>query len=55
MLPIQKTVSQLKARGVAFTDEVTDRGYGLAIHFTMPGDLEVELYQPSYRTTPTRR
>ena len=52
---IRKTVSQLKAHGVAFTDEVADKGYGLLIHFTMPGDFEVELYQPSYRKTSARK
>jgi catechol 2,3-dioxygenase-like lactoylglutathione lyase family enzyme len=45
---IERTVSDLKARGVEFTDQITDRGYGLAIHFRMPGQLEVELYQPRY-------
>jgi hypothetical protein len=33
---------------VEFTDEATDTGYGLAVHFKMPGDFEVELYQPHY-------
>jgi hypothetical protein len=34
-----------------FTDGISDRGYGSVIHFKMPGDLEVELYQPRYRKT----
>jgi hypothetical protein len=42
------TVAELKARGVEFTDAVQHRGYGLAIHFRMPGNFEVELYQPLY-------
>ena len=46
---IQKTVSELKARGVEFTDEVTDRGYGLVTHFKMPGNFEAQLYQPLYQ------
>ena len=45
---IGQTVSELRARGVEFSDEVADHGYGLAIHFRMPGDFEVELYQPKY-------
>ncbi len=45
---IQITVEQLKARGVEFTDEITDKGYGLSVHFKMPGNIEVELYQPLY-------
>ena len=45
---IRKTVSELKSRGVEFTDDVADAGYGLATHFKMPGDLKVQLYQPHY-------
>lgn len=45
---IEKTVAELRARGVEFKDAVSDRGYGLAIHFAMPGGVEVELYQPRY-------
>lgn len=33
---IHKTVAELKARGVEFTDEVADHGYGLVTHFKMP-------------------
>ena len=46
---INTTIEELSGRGVKFTDDVTDVGYGLAIHFTMPGDVHVELYQPSYK------
>ena len=46
---IERTVAELKARGVEFTDAITDVGYGLATHFRVPGDFELELYQPSYR------
>src|SRR5262249_13082429 len=51
---IDKTVAELKARGVAFTGEITDRGYGRVIGFTMPGDVEVELYQPHYAKNAAR-
>ncbi len=46
---IENTVTELKARGVQFTDEISDVGYGLATHFKMPGDFEVQLYQPHYK------
>ncbi len=49
---IEKTVAQLKARGVEFTDEVRDLGYGLATHFRMPGDFQVQLFQPRYAKQP---
>jgi predicted enzyme related to lactoylglutathione lyase len=45
---IEATVAELRARGVEFTDAVSDQGYGLVIHFTMPGGVQVELYQPRY-------
>jgi hypothetical protein len=45
---IEKTVTELKARGVQFTDEISDVGYGQATHFKMPGDFAVQLYQPHY-------
>ena len=46
---IDTTVSELAQRGVDFSDEITDVGYGLAIHFEMPGGVQVELYQPAYK------
>jgi catechol 2,3-dioxygenase-like lactoylglutathione lyase family enzyme len=45
---IEKTVAELKARGVEFTGGVADMGYGLVTHFKMPGDFQVQLYQPRY-------
>ena len=45
---IHSTVADLKSRGVRFTQDVEDHGYGLVTHFKMPGGLEVQLYQPNY-------
>jgi predicted enzyme related to lactoylglutathione lyase len=45
---IDTTVKELAGRGVEFTDEISDVGYGMAIHFDMPGGVAVELYQPAY-------
>src|SRR5437867_5445259 len=42
---IRGTVSELKERGVEFTDEITAAGWGLVTRFRMPGDFEVELFQ----------
>ncbi len=52
---IKKTVSELKKRGVVFTDGVADQGYGLVTHFQMPGGLNVQLYEPRYAKNPRRR
>ena len=46
---LEDTVADLKAKGVEFTDEPRDAGYGIAVHFRVPGGFEVELYQPKYR------
>jgi catechol 2,3-dioxygenase-like lactoylglutathione lyase family enzyme len=45
---LQKTVTELKAKGVEFTAGVTDAGYGLITHFKVPGGFTVQLYQPRY-------
>jgi len=45
---IVQTVSDLRARGVEFTQEVEDHGYGLVTFFKVPGDFKVQLYQPKY-------
>lgn len=45
---IVKTTAELKARGVQFTSEIEDQGWGLLTHFRVPGEMEVELYQPKY-------
>jgi predicted enzyme related to lactoylglutathione lyase len=46
---IDGTVAGLKARGVQFRGEIEDRGYGRVTYFTMPGGVEVQLYEPRYR------
>jgi len=45
---IEKTVEELKARGVEFTQGISDRGYGLVTFFKVPGGFELQLYQPKY-------
>ena len=45
---IQKTVAELKGRGVEFIDNIADEGFALATHFKMPGGVTVMLYQPRY-------
>jgi catechol 2,3-dioxygenase-like lactoylglutathione lyase family enzyme len=49
---IEATVAQLRARGVEFTRDVEDHGYGLVTFFKVPGDFEVQLYQPKYSKRP---
>ncbi len=45
---IEKSVEELKGRGVEFVGEIIDEGYGLVSRFKVPGDFEMQLYQPLY-------
>lgn len=45
---IQTTVRELRSRGVEFTEEPQDHGYGWVTHFNVPGGFNVQLYQPKY-------
>ncbi len=45
---IHATVEELRRRGVEFTREIEDRGYGFVTYFKVPGDFQVQLYQPKY-------
>jgi catechol 2,3-dioxygenase-like lactoylglutathione lyase family enzyme len=46
---IEKTVAELKAKGVEFTEGIADHGYGLVTFFRAPGDFSIQLYQPLYK------
>jgi catechol 2,3-dioxygenase-like lactoylglutathione lyase family enzyme len=45
---IHATVADLKSRGVRFTADVADHGYGLVTYFQAPGGVKVQLYEPRY-------
>lgn len=47
---IEKTVAELKGKGVAFTRAVSDQGWGLVTRFKVPGAGEMQLYQPKHKT-----
>ena len=47
---IHRTVKELKAKAVEFTQDVKDEGYGLVTFFLAPGGMKLQLYQPKYRT-----
>jgi len=52
---IHGTVADLKSRGVPFTKDVEDHGYGLVTYFTVPGGVTVQLYEPRYRKASSAR
>jgi hypothetical protein len=45
---IQRTVADLRARGIQFEGEPKDEGYGVTIMMTLPGGLQVMLYEPRH-------
>jgi catechol 2,3-dioxygenase-like lactoylglutathione lyase family enzyme len=52
---IKQTIAELKARGVEFTQPVADHGYGLVTFFKVPGNFQVQLYQPRYTKNTDRK
>lgn len=52
---IHRTVSELKARGVEFVGGITETGWGLVTRFRVPGDFEIDLYEPRYTKQPGRK
>ena len=51
---IERTVAELRGRGVRFNQAVEDHGYGFVTYFTMPGGVSVQLYEPKYRKRASR-
>ncbi|MEY9968419.1 catechol 2,3-dioxygenase-like lactoylglutathione lyase family enzyme [Streptacidiphilus sp. MAP12-16] len=45
---INATVGELAARGVEFTQPVTDAGWGLLTSLRLPGGSELGLYEPRH-------
>ena len=48
---LEATVKELTARGVTFDSGISDQGFGLVTHLTMPGGVKLMLYQPRYQKT----
>lgn len=47
---VHATVAELTAKGVTFTQPVTDRGFGLMTALEVPGAGEIGLYEPRHPT-----
>jgi catechol 2,3-dioxygenase-like lactoylglutathione lyase family enzyme len=45
---LERTVTELRGRGVEFEGDIVDRGYGKVIHLVVPGGVKVELFQARY-------
>jgi predicted enzyme related to lactoylglutathione lyase len=49
---IYATVAELTAKGVGFTREITETGFGLITAFALPGGGELALYEPKHPSPP---
>jgi catechol 2,3-dioxygenase-like lactoylglutathione lyase family enzyme len=47
---IEKTVAELEAKGVTFTSEITDQGWGRLTSLDLPGAGSLGLYEPRHPT-----
>jgi hypothetical protein len=45
---IKATVRELKAKGITVQGEPKDEGYGITVMLTLPGAVEVMLYEPRH-------
>jgi hypothetical protein len=45
---ITATVRELRAKGVAVQGEPRDEGYGITVMVTLPGGVEVQVYEPRH-------
>jgi hypothetical protein len=45
---IQTTVAELRGKGVRIDGEPEDRGFGITVTMTLPGDVKVMLYEPRH-------
>jgi predicted enzyme related to lactoylglutathione lyase len=45
---VAATLEELTARGVEFTQPITDAGWGLLTRFRLPGGGEIGMYEPRH-------
>jgi catechol 2,3-dioxygenase-like lactoylglutathione lyase family enzyme len=45
---LNETMAELTAKGVEFTGDVRDQGWGITVGLKVPGAGEMTLYQPKY-------
>jgi hypothetical protein len=47
---IHKTVAELRSKGVRIEGEPEDQGWGISVMMTLPGGVQVLLYEPRHLT-----
>lgn len=47
---LDATIDELSGKGVEFSGDPVDEGWGIVVTMVLPGDVEVMLYQPRHDT-----
>jgi len=47
---LETTTAELRAKGIRFVGEVEDEPWGIAATMLLPGNVELQLYQPRHAT-----
>jgi hypothetical protein len=47
---LEATTAELSAKGIRFVGELEDAPWGIAATMLLPGDVEVQVYQPRHAT-----
>lgn len=47
---IHATIAELSAKGIEVMGEPEDEGYGITVNLSLPGGVEVMLYEPRHAT-----
>jgi len=47
---IEATMAELRAKGIEFSGEPQDAGYGISATMLLPGGTELQLYEPRHKT-----
>lgn len=45
---LDQTMAELRAKGVEFVGDIEDPGWGRLTRFRVPGDFEIQLYEPRH-------
>jgi catechol 2,3-dioxygenase-like lactoylglutathione lyase family enzyme len=45
---IEATIRELRTKGIEVKGKPTDAGYGITVMLNLPGDVEVQLYEPRH-------
>ncbi len=47
---LEATMTELSEKGIQFSEPPRDEGFGIITHMTLPGGVDVQLYEPRHST-----